>query len=128
MAEILVAEDEEDVRRTVCRALQLAGHSLHEAGDGAQALDYLQSGSGAVDLVLTDIKMPVMDGIALALVIAREWPGLPILMMTGFADQRERANGLETLIKGVVVKPFTIFQIQEAVKNALEKLPPVPAP
>ena len=119
MAEILIAEDDEDVRSTVCRALELAGHVVHATGDGAEALKYLHAKPGNVDLVLTDIKMPVMDGVALALSVAKTWPDLPILMMTGFADQRERANGLETLIRGVIAKPFTLQEIQAAVANVL---------
>lgn len=120
MAEILVVEDEADVRRTVRRALELAGHVISETGDGAEALTFLDAADGKIDLVLTDIKMPVMDGIVLALSLARQWPDLPVLMMTGFADQKERADGLESLIKGVVAKPFTIQQIQDAVSRALD--------
>ena len=121
MAEILVVEDEEDVRRTVRRALELAGHVISETGDGAEAITFLDAIDGKIDLVLTDIKMPVMDGIVLALSLARQWPDLPVLMMTGFADQQERADGLESLIKGVIAKPFTIQQIQDAVSRALEQ-------
>ena len=61
--------------------------------DGAEALDTLQREDGEFDLLLADIKMPVMDGIALALAAARDFPDLPILLMTGYADQRERASG-----------------------------------
>lgn len=121
MAEILIAEDDEAVRNTVCRALELAGHTVHPTNDGAEAIRQLYARTGKVDLVLTDIKMPVMDGIALALSVAREWPNVPILMMTGFADQRERANGLDRLIKGVVAKPFTLQEIQDAVRDVLAK-------
>ncbi|MBZ0218043.1 MAG: response regulator [Fimbriimonadaceae bacterium] len=121
MAEILIAEDDEDVRATICRALKLAGHVIYAAGDGAEAMNHLHRKSDSTDLLLTDIKMPVMDGIALALSVAREWPDLPILMMTGFADQRERANGLETLIKGVLAKPFTLREIQDAVMKVLQE-------
>jgi two-component system, cell cycle response regulator CpdR len=69
--------------------------------------------------LLTDIKMPVMDGIALALATARDFPVLPILLMTGYADQRERASGLESLIRDVITKPFTLAQLKAAVSAAL---------
>ena len=68
---ILIAEDDEAVRKTICRALELAGHTVHPTKDGAEAVNHLRATSGKVDLVLTDIKMPVMDGIALALSVAR---------------------------------------------------------
>ena len=119
MARILLAEDEEAVRTLVRRALVEDGHEVTTAADGAEALDTLQREGGRFDLLLTDIKMPVMDGVALALAAARDFPVLPILLMTGYADQRERASGLETLIRDVVTKPFTLSQIKAAVSAAL---------
>jgi CheY-like chemotaxis protein len=89
------------------------------AEDGAEALDILARDNGAFDLLLTDIKMPVMDGIALALATARDFPALTILLMTGYADQRERAHGLEALIHDVVTKPFGMADIRAAVNEAL---------
>jgi DNA-binding response OmpR family regulator len=64
--------------------------------------------------------MPVMDGIALALKVSRDRPDLPILLMTGFADQRERADGLETLVREVLAKPFTLDELLAAVGRALK--------
>ena len=119
MARILVAEDDEAVRSFVKRALELDGHSVMAEEDGAAAAERLAREDGAFDLILSDIKMPVMDGIAFALIAARDHPDLPILLMTGFADQRERANGLEALIHDVVVKPFSLADIRQAVSDAL---------
>jgi CheY-like chemotaxis protein len=119
MARILVADDEESVRALVARALMTDGHDVVTAIDGADALDQLERAAGGFDLLLTDIKMPLMDGIALALAAARDYPALPILLMTGFADQRERAQGLEQIIHDVVAKPFSLAQIRGAVTEAL---------
>jgi len=69
--------------------------------------------------LLADIRMPVMDGIALALATARDYPGLTILLMTGYVDQRERAHGLDALIHDVINKPFTLSEIRNAVNLAL---------
>ena len=91
--------------------------------DGAEALDRLVAAKGEFDLLLTDIRMPLMDGIALALAAARDYPQLVILMMTGYADQRERASNLEALIHDVVQKPFSLAQIREAVNEALAAKP-----
>ncbi len=118
MARILIAEDEEASRMLLTRALELDGHSVHACADGADALEYLQGG-GEADLLLTDISMPLMDGIALALSVSRDRPTLPILLMTGFADQRERASGLDSLIKGVIVKPFQIEDVRAKVRDVL---------
>jgi CheY-like chemotaxis protein len=119
MARILIAEDEDTLRALVARALRDIGHEVEVAADGAEALDVLQREQGRFDLLLADIKMPVMDGIALALAAARDAPDVTILLMTGYADQRERASGLDALVHDVVLKPFTLAEIRSAVKEAL---------
>jgi two-component system, cell cycle response regulator CpdR len=119
MARILIAEDEEAMRSLVARALQQDGHHVITAHDGAEALDVLERERGALDLLLTDIRMPVMDGIALALAAARDDPDLTILLMTGYADQRERAHGLDALIHDVLAKPFSLATLRAAVGEAL---------
>lgn len=123
MARILIAEDDENVRQFVARALSHAGHEVAEAEDGGLAAEILQEKQGGFDLLLSDIKMPVMDGIALALNVAAAWPEVTIVLMTGFADQRERAHGLETLIYDVIPKPFTLQALMEKVADALEGKP-----
>lgn len=119
MATILLVDDDDGVRTFVARALSGEGHEVHEAGDGAEALDLLRGSAWACDLVLSDIVMPVMDGIGLALNVARERPELPILLMTGYANQRERAGGLEEIVRDVVLKPFTLAEIRAKVRDVL---------
>jgi two-component system cell cycle response regulator CpdR len=119
VARILIAEDEDSVRELVVRALMTDGHETVECADGAMALERLTAEAGRFDLLLTDIKMPMMDGIALALAAARDWPALPILLMTGYADQRERASGLEAIVNSVLAKPFTLAELRFAVAAAL---------
>jgi len=119
MARILIAEDEDGLRGLVARALTRDGHTVATANDGAEALDVLMREQGAFELLLTDIRMPIMDGIALALAVARDHPQIAILLMTGYADQRERASGLEALIHDVITKPFTLATIRSAVRKAI---------
>jgi two-component system, cell cycle response regulator CpdR len=119
MARILIAEDDEPVRGFVKRALEMDGHAVVAEADGAAALDRLVEERGAFDLLLSDIRMPLMDGIALALAVGRDFPQLPILLMTGFADQRERAHDLEAIIEDVVTKPFSLAEIRAAVGRVL---------
>ena len=118
MARILLAEDEETLRSMLLRAFA-PEHAVTAAADGAEALDIINSAKGEFDLLLTDIKMPLMDGIALALAVARDYPKIVILLMTGFADQRERAHGLDALVHDVITKPFSLAQIRAAVDAAL---------
>jgi two-component system, cell cycle response regulator CpdR len=119
MSRVLIADDEDSMRLLVARAIAMDGHEIVTAQDGAEALDILTREDGAFDLLLTDIQMPVMDGIALALSAARDFPNLTVLLMTGFADQRERASNLEAIIHGVITKPFSVADIRTAVADAL---------
>jgi two-component system, cell cycle response regulator CpdR len=117
MARILITEDEESLRRFVARALRMDGHETFEAGDGAEGLERLDE--GAYDLLLSDIRMPVMDGIELAHQAAARFPQMKILLMTGYAEQRERADDLAAKIVDVVPKPFALPDIRKAVAMAL---------
>ena len=121
MAKILLAEDDDAVREFVSRALQGDGHTVTTTCDGGEAASVLGSNTAGYDLVLADIKMPIMDGIALALKVARDHPDLPIVLMTGFADQRERAHGLESLVADIIAKPFTLEELITRVSGVLSK-------
>ena len=119
MPRVLIADDEDSMRSLVARAIAMDGHDTVTAEDGDQGLEILVREDGAFDLLLTDIKMPVMDGIALALTVARDFPRLTVLLMTGFADQRERASNLSAIVHDVVTKPFSVSGIRAAVAGAL---------
>ncbi|HLA21696.1 MAG TPA: response regulator [Pseudolabrys sp.] len=119
MAKILIAEDDEAIRDLVLRALGEDGHDLTATADGAAALDALDRNNGDFDLLLTDVKMPAMDGVALALAAGRGHPEVTIMLMTGYADQRERTRGLDALVHDVIAKPFSVEQIKGAVREAL---------
>src|SRR6202012_4475552 len=119
MSRVLIADDEESMRMLVARAIAMDGHITITAQDGAEALEILAREEGAFDLLLSDIQMPVMDGIALALSAARDFPRLTILLMTGFADQRERASNLNAIAHDVITKPFSVADIRTAVADAL---------
>jgi len=119
MPRVLIADDEESMRTLVARAIAMDGHDTVTAQDGAEALDILTRDNGAFDLLLTDIQMPVMDGIALALSAKRDFPDLTILLMTGYAAQRERASNLNAIAHDVISKPFSVADIRTAVADAL---------
>ncbi len=120
MARILVAEDEAAVRAYVVRALEGAGHRVVAVADGGAALERLMAGGAdAFDLLLTDIVMPVMDGIALALKVRSLCPDLPILMISGYPKERQRAHNLDLLLTDVLAKPFQLDELLKAVDAAL---------
>nr|WP_281500644.1 response regulator [Kordiimonas marina] len=115
----MVVEDEESVREYVSRVLSMHGHSVLTANDGAEGVDLMSDHH--FDLLITDIAMPLMDGISLALKVRASRPHVPILMMTGYANERQRAHNLSLLIEGVLSKPFSMDQLLSAVNDALKK-------
>lgn len=119
MARILVVDDELHVQSFVQRGLELDAHEVETASDGSLALSRIGRAREPFDLILTDIQMPVMDGIELALTVAQDHPSLPLILMTGYADQRERAVGIEDLVSDVLLKPFELHKLQAAVGRAL---------
>lgn len=117
MARILMAEDDKAVQSFVSRALAHRGHAVTAVDDGLQALEALEEAE--FDILITDIVMPGLDGIALALKVARDRPNLPILMMTGFSAERQRAHNMEQLVCRVITKPFSLEQIGKAAEEVL---------
>ncbi len=118
---VLVAEDNPAVREFIVRSLQSAGYSVEAVADGQQALDAMSQRSFAV--LVTDIVMPNVDGIALALKATSSFPDLRIVMISGYAQERMRAHNLDALVHRIIAKPFSLEEICGAVKDALS-LPP----
>ncbi|MEZ0262415.1 MAG: response regulator [Alphaproteobacteria bacterium] len=114
---ILVADDEPSVRQFVERALNYAGYAVTAVPDGNAALDALSKRK--YDLLLTDIVMPDLDGIALALKVSKDYPKTRILMMSGYANQRQRAHNLDFLAHEVISKPFTLEEVTKRISAAL---------
>lgn len=119
MAKLLIVDDDLSVRTFTARALAAAGHTVEMAEDGADALRKIEEAAGAFDLVLSDIRMPAMDGIEMARAASAAFPHLRLLLMTGFADQRERAAEVDGTVVGVVNKPFSLAEIRDRVGKVL---------
>ncbi len=116
-ARVLIAEDNPAVREFITRALGGAGHEVTQTADGQQALDKL--GQATFDVLVTDIVMPNVDGIALALKATSLHPDLRIVMISGYAQERMRAHNIDALVHRIIAKPFSIDEICDAVKDAL---------
>jgi diguanylate cyclase (GGDEF)-like protein/PAS domain S-box-containing protein len=118
-ATVLVVEDEPQVRRTVARVLRGAGYEVVEAGDGAEALRLFAAHPAAVDLVLTDIVMPELNGRSLADALDAHLPGTRVLLMSGYDPAQIAGRGVTGSDRPVLDKPFTHRQLLDAVRDAL---------
>jgi two-component system cell cycle response regulator CpdR len=109
MAKIILAEDDEDMRRFLVRALERAGHAVTSFGEGASAFEEIKQ--SAFDLLLTDIVMPEMDGIELARRAAELDPSLKIMFITGFAAVALHPDSRAPKEAKVLSKPFHLREL-----------------
>jgi two-component system cell cycle sensor histidine kinase/response regulator CckA len=116
---VLVVDDEEAVRRLASRMLTWMGYQVLEARHGREALATIEEHNGPIHLVLTDIKMPGMNGRELGRQIEERWPGLPILYMSGFASEVFREGLLEPGAP-FLAKPFTQDDLSTRVRAMVE--------
>lgn len=119
MAKILVVEDDDSIRDFTARALRASGHTVDTAEDGDSGLQQVVDAGREYELVLSDIRMPVMNGIEMAKRASSSHPDLKILLMTGYAEQRERAADLQDIVVDVISKPFTLTDLRKSVEHAL---------
>ena len=119
MATILLADDDAAVRDLVRRALSADGHTVHVTQDGVEALDCLGTNADSIDVLVTDVDMPQLDGISLAEKALVLKPGIAVILMSGFTDQLERAGRLRVRRLLSVSKPFTLEQIKQVVRTVL---------
>jgi CheY-like chemotaxis protein len=121
---ILVVDDQEGVRALLRRELTEHGHTVLEAGDGAEALHLVRRRNGAVDLILCDVVMPQMNGTELATRIGVEFPDVPVILMSAFTPAGVARVGVSETLVPVLQKPFEPTQLAQLVQLALEH--PVP--
>jgi CheY-like chemotaxis protein len=119
MARILLADDDAAARDLVQRALAGDGHSVTCTQDGAEALEQLAAAAPAFELLIADVLMPAVDGIAVAEKALAQHPGLRVILISGFADALDRAEHLKPKIARVVSKPVTLEGMRAAVRAVL---------
>ena len=116
---LVVAEDEEIVRSLVATALTQDGHRVLSAASGADALSLLAAEPG-VDLLLTDANMPGMSGMELARTVATQYPGLPIMIMSGYTEESFVLPGASKPLV-FLPKPFTPRELRQVVASLLDE-------
>lgn len=121
-ATILIADDEPVVRGFVGSILRKQGFQVLEAADGMDALDQLDKSRSQVDLLVTDVRMPRMDGIALAHRVVQRFPRTPIIYISGYSfDVQLERNRYPNLPCAFLAKPFSRADLVDAVQKCLEK-------
>ena len=118
---ILVIEDDEGVRRVIRRYLEGDGHRVLEAEDGQSGLDLIETHPGPLDLVLTDVDMPRIDGVTVAEVLAVLRPLLGVICMSGGLDESRWGERVELRPEAFLPKPFTPEELARVVGDELAR-------
>ncbi len=118
---VLIVDDEPDVRKVVRMTLSKAGYDVIEAEDGEKAMAAIKEGENPLllDVIISDIRMPKVNGVEAINYFQQQWPNVPLIVLTGFPDM-EMATGF--LKKGVVdylVKPVEKEKLTAAVEKAI---------
>jgi two-component system response regulator HydG len=116
---ILVVEDDEAQRKLLVAVLQADGWATYEAGSGDAAVELLEKG-GEVDIVLSDLMMPGMDGRGLLAVVTQRWPEVPFIVMTAFATVDSAVELLHAGAFNYLPKPTKLPELRITVRRALE--------
>lgn len=117
---VLVAEDDPVVRTMLQRLLQEAGFEVRTARHGDEALGLALRGSGAFDLVVTDVRMPVMDGWELGRRLRERWPDLPLLFISGYDVELAAASRRSGPRQALLRKPFDLDELIREVGRLLD--------
>jgi CheY-like chemotaxis protein len=119
---VLVVDDQTPVRELVAAVLSADGHTVETARDGADALQLL-AGRTMFDLIVSDLKMPGLDGPSLYLELTRRWPDTRphLLFISGFAESPEYAGFLRGTMVHVLLKPFAVDQLSHTVAEILAR-------
>jgi signal transduction histidine kinase len=118
---ILLAEDEPGVRKYTREILERYGYIILQASNGVEALSVARSHPGPIHLLLTDIIMPMMGGMELAEKFSAEFPGIPVLFMSGYTDQIMRHW---SALSAYIQKPFTLSDLLTQVRELLDRAAP----
>lgn len=120
MARILLVDDDQSGLEMLRRGLESDGHSVTAICESRDALDIVKGDPNLFDLLITDISMPDIDGISLASDVLNRRPGLPVIMMSGLADELKRAEALKAAHGvRVVAKPLSLDRVRSEVASAL---------
>ena len=117
--DVLVVEDDVRVRDLLCRYISSQGHRVRSAGDGVEALELI--GKSPPDLVLTDLKMPRMDGMELAAYLREHAPQVDVIVLTAYADRDSAIQALRLGVYDYLVKPLDLTELGASLRRVAER-------
>ena len=118
---ILVVDDDETIRLVTSQALEAHGYRTITASHGNEAIDVIETGSDIVDLVITDMMMPVMDGAAMSAYLEEHHPSIPIIAASGFTAGGSESPGIGLGISRFIAKPYTTNLLLTTVRDSLRE-------
>jgi two-component system cell cycle sensor histidine kinase/response regulator CckA len=119
---ILIVEDEDSVRAFSARALRTTGYEVFEADSGDEALDVLEELDYKIDLMISDVVMPEMDGPTLLTKVRERMPELKVIFVSGYAEENVRQDIADNQSVEFLPKPYSLDQINTKVKDVLGKV------
>lgn len=122
---LVVVEDDEAIRRGLVDALSYTGYTVHEAGDGERGLEVCLAVEA--DLVLLDIMMPKMDGLAVLKELRKPKPDVPVIFLTARGEETDRIGGLKLGADDYIVKPFSLDELMARIEAVLRRMPARPS-
>ena len=117
---VLVVDDELAVRRFACRVLERAGYGVSEAVDGVEALELVKARAGGIDVVVSDIVMPRMNGVELMQALSVSAPDLPVILVSGYATEALAERGIATPCS-ILPKPFSGERLLAEVQRCIRR-------
>jgi len=120
-ATVLIVEDEDMVRSVAVRSLKRLGYNVLEAGNGFEALDVVAQCQGGVDIVVSDVVMPEMDGPAFLKAVRKSNPDLKIIFVSGHTNESFRTSLDDQEVFAFLPKPFSLPQLAAKVKEELAR-------
>ncbi len=120
---ILVVDDEPDIRKIVRMTLEKAGYDVLEAEDGEKAIEIINTGENRLmlDVMICDIRMPKINGVEAIAYFQKEWPRVPLIVLTGFPDVEMATSFLRQGVVDYLVKPVEGEKLREAVAKGMEQ-------
>jgi CheY-like chemotaxis protein len=115
--DVLIVDDDPLILTVVDLMVRHMGHTVRTAPDGMVALDVMAD--APADLIVTDIRMPGMDGLALARLVRKDYPNIPIILMTGYLSEYSSGSASEIGVDGILKKPFKSAELISAINRAI---------